>query len=71
MVKFEKRTDILTNREFEILRLLIEGKTNREIALILNISPETVITHRKNLLKKFSVKNCVELIYVVTKLGLI
>jgi DNA-binding CsgD family transcriptional regulator len=71
MVETKKQTDILTVREFEVLKLLTKGYTTRGIALILNISSETVTTHRKNLLKKFRVKNCAELIYVVIKFGLI
>jgi DNA-binding CsgD family transcriptional regulator len=49
MVKSEKLEDILTAREFEILKLLSKGNTTNEIALILKIKPETVISHRKNL----------------------
>lgn len=71
MVESEQEKNILTVRELEVLRLVSKGNTTNEISSILNIDPETVITYRKNLLKKFKVKNCAELIYVVTKLGLI
>ncbi len=71
MVELKKQTNILTIREFEILELLIKGYSTREISSFLNISPETVTTYRKKLLKKFKVKNCVELIYVLMKLNLL
>lgn len=47
----------LTNREKELLNLILEGTTNKEIASILQISLSTVEFHRKNLYKKFNVDN--------------
>ncbi len=61
--------NILTNREFEILKLLAQGNKDHEIAALLYISPFTVKTHRKNILKKLHVKNCAEAIYKATKLN--
>lgn len=52
----------LTPREMEILKMLAEGITSCEIADMLNISETTVITHRRNMLNKFKVKNTSELI---------
>ena len=52
----------LSQREVEVLNLLIEGKTSREIAESLNISINTVNSHRGNLLKKTNSKNVAELI---------
>jgi DNA-binding CsgD family transcriptional regulator len=71
MVESKSHKDKLSAREYEILKLVSTGNTTNEISSILNIDPETVISYRKNLLKKFKVRNCAELIYVVTKLGLI
>jgi DNA-binding CsgD family transcriptional regulator len=51
--KFEQ----LTNREKEIISLIIEGKTNKQIADILYISYETVKTHRKNIFRKLETSN--------------
>lgn len=48
--------DGLTNREREVLRLLIEGRSNREIADALFISPRTATTHVSNILAKFDVE---------------
>jgi DNA-binding CsgD family transcriptional regulator len=55
-------TEILTNREKDVLRLLIEGKLSKEISYILNISKNTVDNHRKNMLHKNNLNNTSELI---------
>jgi non-specific serine/threonine protein kinase len=47
---------VLTPREREVLRLLIEGKSNRDIAEVLFISPRTATTHVTNILAKFGVE---------------
>lgn len=52
----------LTNREKEILKLLVEGKSSKEIADELEISSTTVDTHRKNMLKKLSFNKVSELV---------
>ena len=51
-----------TKREIIVLKLIIEGKTNREIAAILINSVHTICNHRKSLLRKFNVKNTAGLI---------
>ncbi|MBN3521152.1 response regulator transcription factor [Algoriphagus lutimaris] len=51
----------LTNREKQILDLILEGKGNNEIAEALKISKRTAEVHRFNLMKKLNVKNLVEL----------
>lgn len=52
----------LTDREFEILQLLGQIKSTREIAEQLRISPKTVETHRMNLTRKLKVKSPAELL---------
>jgi len=52
----------MTKRELEIMRLLIKGLCAKEIANALFISEATVISHKKNLKKKFEARNSVELI---------
>ena len=52
----------LTVREREVLKHLIAGKTNKEIALILGISQKTVSVHRSNLMTKLNVRNSIELL---------
>lgn len=62
---------ILTSREKEVLALIAEGLTNKEIADHLFISPLTVDSHRKNLLAKFAVKNTAALIKLAIEHGVI
>ena len=52
----------LTDREHQVLNLIVEGKSNKEIALELGISPKTVSVHRTNLMLKLDIQNTVELI---------
>ena len=54
-------TIILTKREKEILQLIKLGKTSKEIAALLFLSDLTVKSHRQNMMRKFDVKNVVEL----------
>ena len=61
----------ITNREREIIWLLAQGFTTKQIGHQLNISPTTVITHRNNLRDKLKCKNCPELIYRASQIGLI
>ena len=56
----------LTDRERQVLQLIVEGKSNKEIALYLGISPKTVSVHRTNIMSKLDVQNTVELIRVAT-----
>jgi len=55
----------LTEREREVLKLVIEGKSNKEIARVLVISPKTVSVHRSNIMSKLGVHNSVELVRYV------
>ena len=52
----------LTTKEREVIRYVIDGYSNKEIADKMNISPRTVETHRANVLNKFNLKNTTELI---------
>jgi DNA-binding NarL/FixJ family response regulator len=53
--------DVLTKREKEILTLIAQGLTDKEIAEKIFLSPLTITTHRKNILSKLGLKNKVEL----------
>lgn len=53
---------IMTAREREILQLIVDGHSNREISSLLNISIRTVEAHRQNLFRKFDVDNIVKLV---------
>jgi two-component system response regulator NreC len=64
----EDSYELLTSREREILQLLVEGNSNKEIASRLNVSPHTVETHRRNLQDKLNLHSFAELIlYAVRK----
>ena len=67
----EDSYDLLTSREREILQLLAEQKSNKEIAQALNLSPYTVETHRRNLQEKLNLHSLAELILYAVRKGLI
>ena len=60
--------DLLTEREKEILQLLAEGKSNKEVAALLEVSINTVDTHRTHLMQKLNLHNTAEIVlYAVRK----
>jgi two-component system, NarL family, response regulator NreC len=60
--------DLLTVREREVLQLLAEGKTNKEVAVLLDVSPYTVESHRTKLMQKLNIHNTAEIVlYAVRK----
>lgn len=61
----------LTERERQVLQLIAEGNSNKEIALELGISPKTVSVHRTNIMSKLDVQNTVELIRFATNTTLL
>jgi DNA-binding NarL/FixJ family response regulator len=67
----EDSYDLLTSREREILQLLAERKSNKEIAAVLNLSPYTVETHRRNLQEKLNLHSFAELILYAVRKGVI
>jgi DNA-binding NarL/FixJ family response regulator len=67
----EDSYDLLTSREREILQLLAERKSNKEIATSLHLSPYTVETHRRNLQEKLNLHSLAELILYAVRKGVI
>jgi two-component system invasion response regulator UvrY len=67
----ENPLDILSQREFEVFRLLAEGKTVNDIAEILSVSPKTVGTHHTNIKQKLNVSNSAELARLAIRSGLV
>ena len=59
----------LSTRERRVLNLIVEAKTNREIAAALGISPSTVKRHLENILRKLHVKNRVEAAVFAVRMG--
>jgi DNA-binding NarL/FixJ family response regulator len=67
----EDSYELLTGREKEILQLIAEGKSNKEIATHLNLSVYTVETHRGNILSKLGLHSVPELILYAVRKGVI
>jgi DNA-binding NarL/FixJ family response regulator len=65
------RYDLLSDREREVLQLVAEGRANKEIAGLLNISTTTVETHRAHILQKLDIHTVPELILYAVRKGII
>lgn len=65
------RYETLSDREREILQLVAEGRSNKEVAALLEISPATVETHRARVLQKLDVHNTAELVLYAVRRGVI
>ena len=61
---------LLTNRQREVLKLLAEGKSTKEIALILKLSPKTIDACRHRVMEKLNVQNIAELVKYAIREGL-
>jgi len=67
----EDRYDLLTPREREILQVLAEGRSSKDIAKLLDLSSYTVDTHKANLMQKLSLHSMAELILYAVRRGII
>ena len=65
------RYDALSEREREVLQLVAEGKSSKEIADVLSISPATVETHRTHLLQKLGLRNTAEVVRFAARRGIV
>jgi two-component system, NarL family, response regulator NreC len=61
----------LTQRERQILQMVAEGRSNKEIARLLDISPKTVATHRNNLMETLNIRGTAQLALYAVKKGLV
>lgn len=61
----------LTPREFQVLRLLVRGKLNKQIAFDLGTSERTIKAHRHNLMEKIGARSLAEIVSLAEKLGLV
>ena len=61
----------LSSRELDVLKLLVEGKTNTEIAKDLFLSPNTIKTHVKGIMNKLAVDDRVKAAVVALRTGLV
>lgn len=71
IVESHRRSQSLTDRERQTLNMIIAGKTNKEIAKIMAVSPKTVDKHRTSLMQKLDVHSVAELIAYALREGLI
>jgi two-component system, NarL family, response regulator NreC len=67
----EDAYDLLTPREREILQLVAEGKSNKDVANLLNLSVYTIETHRSNIMEKLNLRGIPELILYAVRKGII
>jgi len=69
--RFQAKRKLITKRETEVLSLIVDEYTTKEIASQLYISYQTASTHRKNLLAKLDVKNSAGLVRKAFELGIV
>lgn len=62
---------LLTDREKEVLQLLAEGRSNKEVALLLELGVSTVETHRANLMQKLNLHNTADIVLYAVRKGII
>ena len=62
---------LLTDREKEVLHLLAEGRSNKEVAALLDLGVSTVETHRANLMQKLNLHNTAEIVLYAVRKGII
>ncbi len=67
----EDRYDLLSDREREVLQMIAEGRSNKEVANLLNVSVTTVETHRAHILQKLDIHSIPELILYAVRKGII
>jgi DNA-binding NarL/FixJ family response regulator len=65
------RYEALTEREREVFQLIAEGRTNKDIAELLSVSPSTVETHRAHIFEKLDVHNTAVLVLYAVRRGVI
>lgn len=65
------RYDALSEREREVFQLIAEAKTNKEIAVLLSISPSTVETHRSHIMDKLDLHSAAEIVLYAVRRGVI
>jgi two-component system response regulator NreC len=62
---------LLTDREKEVLQLLAEGRSNKEVAMLLELGVSTVETHRANLMQKLNLHNTADIVLYAVRKGII
>ncbi len=70
-VKLEASHDVLTNREIQVLSLILEGRSSKEVAGMLYLSKRTVDFHLARIYEKLNVQNRLQAIRRAAELGLV
>lgn len=63
--------ELLSDREREVLQLIAEGKSNKEVATLLDVSPYTVETHRGKLMQKLNLHSTADIVLYAVRKGII
>ena len=66
-----ERSSGLTQRELEVLQMIVDGKSNKEIAVVLNLSANTVAVHRANIMNTLGIHKTAELVVYAIRSGLV
>jgi DNA-binding NarL/FixJ family response regulator len=69
--KDEVTLPTLTSREREVIQLMVEGKSTKEVASLLDVSTKTAETHRRNLMRKLNLHSAGELVLFALRNGVI
>jgi DNA-binding NarL/FixJ family response regulator len=67
----KKAWDLLTARERSVLKLIAEGRTNRQVGQYLNLSPKTIEKYRASVMHKLAIENVTELVLAAISMGLL
>ncbi len=66
-----ERSAALTPRELEVLQMIVDGKSNKEIATVLDLSANTVAVHRANIMSTLGIHKTAELVVYAIRAGLV
>jgi len=66
-----ERSGALTQRELEVLQMIVDGKSNKEIATVLGLSANTVAVHRANIMNSLGIHKTAELVVYAIRAGLV
>jgi DNA-binding NarL/FixJ family response regulator len=66
-----ERSAALTNRELEVLQMIVDGKSNKEIATALGLSANTIAVHRANIMNSLGIHKTAELVVYAIRAGLV
>jgi DNA-binding NarL/FixJ family response regulator len=66
-----ERNSGLTPRELEVLQMIVDGKSNKEIATVLDLSANTIAVHRANIMNALGIHKTAELVVYAIRAGLV